>query len=619
MKKLRPDFEFKGKLYDSIILSKLIWPDLKDRDFRNQYKPAYRDMPKHLFGRHSLESWGWRLGDFKDDFKPGNYLDEDGKPHTWKSIGWTQDMEDYCVQDVVVLNKLCDLIDSKEYSPLAIELETDFAWLIKRQEMVGFAFDEEKAEKLLQDLLARRGELYDELQKFFPPWYASKGIQKPKKSRREQEEALGYDYNDPIYARGPVPPGKKLGPLLRDDDGNKIVSGYKYKKAEYTENAPFTRIHLTTFNPTSGDHTADRLMKVYGWRPNVFNEKDGKPSTKSEILETLDYECMPALLEAITIDKRLGQLSSGKQAWLKNVKDGRIYGKVDTLGAITGRCTHSNPNVAQVPASRAPYGERCRELFCAPPGYVIVGADASGLELRCLGHYMAAYDEGEYALEVTDGDVHWKNLLAIGIAKANRDKANECHEKARDAGKTWTYSYLYGGGVTLSGVNFIHAYKAYNDGKSPEGTIEQIGKKSRADLKKGLPALASLEKAVQQKARRHGVLKGLDGRSVVTRAVYSSLNTLLQGAGALIMKQALVELERLLQERGLKNSWQSDDFDYEYVANVHDEFQIQVKEEHAQTVGECCVLAMRRAGEFFNFRCRIDGEAKIGPNWSKTH
>lgn len=623
MKKLRPDFEFKGRCYDSILIAKLIWPDIRSNDFANQYKPKFRNMPKRLFGLHKLEAWGHRLGDFKDDFNPKNYLDENGKPHTWATVGWSQDMEDYCVQDVVVLNLLCDLIDSKKYSQKAIDLETNFAWLIKRQEMVGFEFNEEAAVEFQNKLMLRSAELKEQIDVYFKPWYAPKGVKFTDKPRRVQDEALGFDYSKPIYARGPsqglTSKGKpKVGPFLFHSNGDKVIDTYEYKRVHYVGGTSYTKIDLTTFKPTSRDHIADRLIKVYGWKPDLFNEGDGKPTVTEDVLGTVDHPSAVLLTEYLMVSARLGMVATGKQAWLKQVRDGRIYGKVDTLGAITGRCTHSKPNVAQVPASGKPYGSECRALFTVPKGYKLVGADAAGLELRCLGHYMAPYDGGAYALETVEGDVHWKNLLAIGIAQGNRDKSNKAHTDGRGGGKTWTYSYLYGGGVELSGINYIHAYRAYH-GESPKGTIEGLGKASRKTFKKNLPALAKLEKDVQKQAKMMGVLKGIDGRFISIRAVYASLNALLQGAGALIMKQALIELEALLQAEGLTNSWQSSDFDYEYVANIHDEFQIQVKEEHAELVARLAEKSMVLAGEYFGFRCRIDGEADIGMTWKDTH
>jgi DNA polymerase-1 len=584
MGKLYPDWEPKGKLYDSVLESQLIWPNLKSIDFARLNKPAFRDFPRRLIGSHSLKAWGWRLGDFKDDFNPSFYVNFDAMTvghesdlyppyhpyqplrsskwrkcdikaygpdnailrHTWKTIGWMQEMEDYCKQDVQVTKVFKALIDSKGYSRTAIEMETSFASIIKRQEMYGWRFDEKKAERLHAKLQIHEATLADELESYFPAWVVE----------------------------------------------TTFVPKVNNKTRGYVKGVPFIKSKTITFKPSSRDHIADRLITVYGWKPTIFNEGDGKPTVDEQTLKDLPFPPIKALLEYLMVSKRLGMLAEGRQAWLKAVKGGRIYGRVNTLGAITGRCTHSNPNVAQVPAGGSPYGPECRELFSVDTGYTLVGADASGLELRCLAHYMAAFDDGVYGDIILNGDIHTENQKAAGLP-------------TRDNAKTFIYGFLYGAG----------------DGKIGEivnGTSKD-GAGLRQSFLEKLPALKQLTDGVKGKAKKTKTLKGLDGRILSVRSQHSALNTLLQSAGALIMKQALIELDILLQDAGLKQSWQSPTPDYEFVGNIHDEFQIQVKDEHVDLVKSLCPSAMTKAGEFFNFRCRIDGEAKSGTDWSHTH
>ena len=163
-------------------------------------------------------------------------------------------------------------------------------------------------------------------------------------------------------------------------------------------------------------------------------ENDGKTYKVDEaVLKGIDHPIAADLLSFLLVQKRLGQLAEGQQAWLKLQKNGVIHGRVNTNGAVTGRCTHSTPNVAQVPSVRADYGKECRELFTVRKGYKLVGCDASGLELRMLAHYMAFYDRGEYAKIVTEGDVHTVNQKAAGL-------------ETRDQAKTMIYALLYGAG-----------------------------------------------------------------------------------------------------------------------------------------------------------------------------
>ncbi len=528
-----------------------------------------------------MKAWGWRLGDFKDDFDPTDYLlngkkvdplptvaylrQEATKPlspakakafreqlaaqrHTWKTIGWLQEMEDYCVQDVVVTLALWDDLESYNCPLKAYDLEHDFAWIIKRQEQFGFKFNEVKADKLHGVLEVRKAALNDQLQAIFPPW------------------------------------DKVIDPHFIPKVNN--------KSRGYVKGVPTVKTKRITFNAGSRDHIAERLNAVYGWKPTVFNQGDGKPTVDEPVLKSLKYEAIPMLLEYLMVDKRLGMLAEGKQAWKKQVRDGRIYGRVDTMGAVTGRCTHSKPNVAQVPATKSAYGAECRDLFTVDDGYVLVGADASGLELRCLAHFLANYDNGAYAEIVLNGDIHTANQEAAGLP-------------TRDNAKTFIYGWLYGAG----------------DAKIGEivGRGAQAGKKLKNKFLSSIPAIGSLSQAVKAKAKRYKKLKGLDGRTLHVRHEHASLNTLLQSAGALIMKRALVELEALLQAHGLQNSWQSDSPDYEFVVNCHDEWGAQVKPEHAEKFARLSVEAMTLAGDFFNFRCRIDGEAKIGASWKETH
>ena len=168
-----------------------------------------------------------------------------------------------------------------------------------------------------------------------------------------------------------------------------------------------TKTKTIPFNPASRQQIADRLMRR-GWEPTVFTDS-GEPKVDETVLESIDMPEAKLLKEYLLLNKRIGQIATGKQAWLKLEKNGRLHGRVNHMGAVTSRCTHANPNLGQVPSVGAEYGKECRSLFVAPKGYSLLGADASGLELRCLAHYMAKYDNGNYANVVLDGDVHTTN------------------------------------------------------------------------------------------------------------------------------------------------------------------------------------------------------------------
>ena len=172
-----------------------------------------------------------------------------------------------------------------------------------------------------------------------------------------------------------------------------------------------TKVKVIPFNPGSRDMIAAALIKKYKWRPVKLTET-GKPQIDESVLADLKYPEAPLLNEYLLVDKRISQLSQ----WLDADIDGKVHGDVNTNGAISGRMTHSNPNMAQVPRCGSPYGRECRALFRPTrPGWVQVGADASGLELRMFAHYLAEFDGGDYVKIVTTGDVHTHNQHAAGL------------------------------------------------------------------------------------------------------------------------------------------------------------------------------------------------------------
>ena len=243
-----------------------------------------------------------------------------------------------------------------------------------------------------------------------------------------------------------------------------------------------------------------RDRKKYGWKPEKFTG-EGKPQIDESILTAMDYEEAKVLVQYLTIGKRLGQLAEGKEGWLRSVKDGRIYGAVNTNGALSGRCTHSRPNVAQVPSSSSLYGPECRSLFLPNEGHVMVGCDCSGLELRMLAHFLAFADNGAYVRLVTEGDPHTANQEAAGLP-------------TRASAKTFIYALIYGSGDQ-------------NLGKLVGGGAKE-GAAMRKKFLDGMPAFKKLKAAVDHNVQTKGFLLGLDGRKLPVRSKHSALNLLLQ-------------------------------------------------------------------------------------------
>jgi DNA polymerase-1 len=515
-------------VFDTIVGTRLCYPDLKKRDFGADRK----DFPANMIGKHSLEAWGQRLGNYKGDFKG-----------PWET--WTQEMDDYCVQDCEVTLSLLKFLQTNKwcaaFSSESFVLEMEVQKIIYRQERHGVLFNQQAAAELYAKLVQRKNELTEQLKAIFPPW----------------------------------------------EKKTEFIPKVNNKKRGYVKGVPAFKVKVIEFNPGSRDHIARALKEKHGWVPREYTD-DGKPKVDEEVLSKLKFPEASIFSEYLLVEKRIGQLAEGKQAWMKLVqKDGRIHGGVVTNGAVTGRMTHKAPNMAQVPAVRSPYGTECRSLFYVPKGKKLVGADASGLEVRCLGHYMALWDKGEYVNIILNGDIHTANQKAAGI-------------DTRDNAKTFFYAFIYGAGDSKLG-------SFWKKGREKGAAV-------RRQFLQGLPALAGLVKLVKKKAKTVGHLKGLDGRLLYVRSQHAALNTALQSAGAVIMKKALVILDEDLQAAGMIPG-----VNYEFCLNVHDEWQIEVDEDRAEFVGKTAVDAIRKAGEHFKFRCPLTGEYRIGGDWAATH
>lgn len=540
LQKLYPWFQPKEEyVVDTLVLSRLIYSNIGDKDEKLIQKGR---LPSKLYGSHSLEAWGYRLklnkGDYVTQFKErmGDLYEPGMEWHVY-----SKEMEAYCVLDVEVTEKLYNNLNSKGFTEKSFNLEHQVANIIAEMERTGFYFNVKEAERLNMMFCIEHVKIEKELLETFLPWYT----------------VIEQDFL-------PKTSNQKIG---------------------FTKGVPYTKLKWNIFNPNSRDHIAHQLKSNLGWKPKEFTA-GGKPKVDEAVLGELDYPEAKLLSKYLTVSKRLGQLSEGKQAWLLQVKkDNRIHGSMNTNGAVTGRGTHSNPNLGQVPAIGSLWGAECRSLFTVPKGKKLVGADLSGLELRCLAHYMHKFDQGEYIKVILDGDVHTTNQEAAGL-------------DTRNQAKTFIYAFLYGAGAEKIG--------------SIVGAGAKEGQLLKNRFLNKTPALKKLITKVQNYAKKNGYLPGLDGRQLHVRSTHAALNTLLQAAGALLAKRALVELRLLLREHKLTER-------AKLVAWVHDEFQMECDEEVAEEVGKLCVLSFERAGDYFNFKAPITGEYKVGNNWKETH
>ena len=359
---------------------------------------------------------------------------------------------------------------------------------------------------------------------------------------------------------------------------------------------PFCKKRIEVFNPGSRQQIVDRLKKKYGWVPESKTEK-GNPVLNDDVLEKLPYPEAKPLAEYMLLKKRLGQIKDGNNAWIKLVSpDGYIHGDVVTNGCITGRCSHRNPNTAQIPAAYSPYGKECRSLFHAPDDWILIGSDAKALELRCLAGYLAFWDGGEYGQMVTDDsvDIHTYNQEKFGV-------------ETRDISKRLLYAVLYGAGFHKAGT-------IVDPNEKDSDILKQLGKTAINSFMTGVPALQELKNKLAENLVARGYLLGLDRRPLYCRSDFKALNVLLQSCGAILMKQVVINIHKNLVSAGLIYGQ-----DWHQHGMIHDEIQLSCRPGIEQEIIRLVLSSFPMAGETFNFQCKIEGDAKTGYTWYDTH
>ncbi len=523
IQRVYPKFKPKGKQIDTLILCRMLYPNIFDTDLKRKWE----GMPIQLYGRHSLEAYGFRLGHNKRHADLSDFSE------------LTEELAERCVCDVELNVKLWHRLQPKADSiPCAVDLEMRFAYLISLQERSGFGFNVQGALELEADINQQLNTLSERLRQRFP--FVDGGLFTPK----------------------------------RDNATRGYIAGAEMCR-------------LVDLNPNSRDHIAWVLQNQLEWKPTDFTET-GKPKVDETVLSKIPGA--EDFVSHLTLQKRLGQLSTGNNAWLKLVeRDNRIHGSVITVGCATARCSHVNPNMAQVPAVRSVLGPECRALF--GPGTLEgrgstkqVGVDLSGIEARCLAHYLWPFDDGQFANEVLNGDIHTANQKAAGLA-------------TRDQAKTFFYALMYGAGAEKLGL-----------------ITGQDGEKLKKKYFRNMPALAALTKRVIAKAEDEGFIKALDGRQIKIRSSHSALNFLLQSAGAIISKLWYNICYDQLVEAGFTYGK-----DFAFLVHCQDEIQFSVAAERAEELGLIAVRSAALAGDALGLRIEIGAEYKVGNNWAECH
>lgn len=557
--KLYPGTVRFDQVYDTLVVSRMLFPENK---------------------RHSLRDWGEYCGLLKGDYDGG-----------WEQ--YTPAMGSYCNQDVVVTQWVYQHLQQRMMDDLkqdgidwrrARDVEHQVAWVIALQERHGFRLDVQGAASLEAELRQEMHDIERGLQEDWRPQYV------PDKGAwcLKTRTWVNVAYKETKRKR------------------SQVIGEHRHHWEPDTYWIPVT---LQAFNPGSRQQIAQRLSKQYGWVPTKYTDAGSAQIDDAVLGELTRYPEAQKLARYFRLSKQLGQVSEGDNGWLKLVTpEGYVHGRVNPCGARTYRMAHFKPNMAQVDKKDL----RMRAVWIADPGHVLVDCDAEGLELRMLAHYLAAWDKGRYAKTVVEGskedesDVHNVNKRAAGL-------------NTRDYAKTMIYATLYGGGNHKLGAIAIEDAKEAGKPR-PKGQQATIGKRLRKNLEEGIRGFDKLVSGTKLRHKQRGWLKGLDGRKVMSASEHSALNTLLQSAGAIVMKYAQVVWHfEVAVEMGIVDPSTYEPTCFAYTATVHDEICCTVEPEWAEQVGAGIAKAIQLAGERLNIQCPLSGSYEIGSNWAEIH
>lgn len=492
---------------------------------------------------HGLARWGRKFKDYKKDH------------NEWDRYSLA--MRDRCWVDVKINKRLYTYLlnEGKRWSHKSIRIEHNFVHILEKARQYGWAMDEGKAIKLAQETAARAAELLNEIQAEFPPV--------PKEVR----------VIEPRY--------KKDGDL--SSVGIKWLPGWQYLTA-----GPFTRIKWQEFNIKSSKQVRER-MDLAGWKPFIFT-KAGNPRIVEENLDTLPADAPPSahLIKEYLLTNSRNAMANG---WLDVLSpEKRIHGTIIHIGANTHRCSHRDPQTANIPGlvnrkgEVALYGEASRVCWTIfGDDRALVGVDAKGIQLRVLVHLMkqAGYQDPEFEDAVCNGKPHQLNADRIGIEYSQA--------------KTFIYAFLLGGGHARLG--------------SIVGGGAKEGKELKELFYKAIPGLRMVKKMLERWAKT-GWMHMPDGRYIPLKNAHFAMGVALQGIETIVMRQAIILWYNWKMKRAL---------DAHLVGFIHDETQADCLLTSAEESGILMIRGIQKAGKILNLNVPMDGDMKIGRTWVETH
>lgn len=554
IKKLYPMWKLKPhvELIDTLVLAKfIIWKDkLKKSD---QVRGI---VPPKLWGSYSLKAFGIRMA-----YPKGDYTD---------FTRWAPEMVKYLKRDVMLNYRLYQELIKADIPWKTFNIEMQTREIMADQMENGIRFDKQLALEVKQKLEKEKEDILNQLQKQFPPFYT--------------------------YA-----------------DKNLFVPARNDRRLGYTKGAPCQKIKLVEFSPTSKHHVALKLLQL-GYIPEAYQDKDKvKPDIKYQYerlgiqattnpkityktLQRANIEGSSLIKRYTLLDKRLGQLANGKNAFLKRLVGDRVYPQVDSLGANSRRMTHHKFNSAQVPNGEKPYGPEFRAMFLADKGWDAVGMDSSSLESRMKAHGLFPFDKGDFIKVVETGKIHDMNMQYLDV-------------KNKGIAKGFYFAYCFGGQEYKLG-SILLADPNYSD---YEGDRAELGGKMVAAFKERFPGLGDLIDMLQAESEQ-GWIRAIDGSMLPVDQPRKALNVYTQGNGAIYMKKFLCMFADELNGRGYYNGK-----DFKWLNNVHDEVLMTTRKEISQEVLDLGLEMFLKAGEYYELNVKMPGAGAVGANWYEVH
>jgi DNA polymerase III epsilon subunit-like protein len=556
------NWTFKGKVVDTLIMSRLLKPN--------------RILPYHCLDRkvgpHSLAAWGYRVGRGKPDHDD------------WEN--YSPDMLHRCTEDVEILALVYDelMVEAKGGNwrnafLLSFELFTQ----LQLQEMYGWTVDRPHMEKCIRQLTKWIERIDSVIVPRLPDIL------------EVEETKLKGEYN---YVKKPFLKSGQLSETSRSWYANTGAT-----PDTVSIGGCFSRISFRKVRLDSNDETKEYLLSL-GWEPLEWNTDDAGQRTSPKLSKDDPFEGIEGKLGALVARRvQCKQRRGIIEGLLKLIRpDGKIASVVNTL-AVTGRATHRN--IVNIPKAGSFYGKQMRQMFTSRDGYTLVGTDSAGNQLRQLAGRMnnPIYTQALIDGKKEDGSDNHSLTAKIGELES------------RDLAKNVMYCLLFGGGDA----------KLAKTAKKPIGS----GGILRDKLYRGLDGLGDLVEKLTKEWKNtatqrynpkfgkmeyaNGTITGLDGRPITVPSEHQLLVYLLQSDEAIQMSRAYCMTAERLAARYV---W---GVDYGIVGWIHDEIQIECREDIADDVGSICRDAIRDAGEFYNISCPHAGESATGRNWYETH